>query len=159
MYARQGRSEDAIHELDLAIEKDPTRYDSALLLGNLLIQARRLDAAEQVLRGALEQAPENPGVNEALARTLLMEDSDAAGVAEAAHLALTASRATNFEHASAIVTLAQALAAQQRYDRAIALLNKARGTPEIQTNPKLQRRILRLIRQYQKPAGAGASEG
>lgn len=159
LHAARGRPEQAVRELRLALEADPTRMDAAVRLGNLLIRQGDADGAEQVLRAALEHAPESAGVNDALARALLMDSSDPANVSEAAHLALAATQASEVPRAPSLVTLARARAARGEYGHAVSLLKEARDAPDAQADPGLRRQILRLLADYMERAGAASTGG
>lgn len=148
LYALQGHTEQAVAELRAALANDPRRLDSAVRLGELLLREGRGVEAEAVLRDALARAPQDPGVSEALARALLMDSSDAASVSEAAQLALSAVRATGFQRAPVVVTLARATAARGDYALAITLLKQARDATD--AGAELHRQIVRLLVEYQQ---------
>jgi tetratricopeptide (TPR) repeat protein len=148
VLGRQARLGDAEASFRRALELEPKLRPSAVALGNLLIAQRRRDEAEEVIRSALAPAPDAPELKNLLARALLAGSPDEAQVAEAVRQASEAVRQTRFRNANPLVTLAHALAAQQRFNRAVRLLERAEQMESVRQNPVLARQIDRDLRDY-----------
>jgi tetratricopeptide (TPR) repeat protein len=145
--ARRGQAERAIDSHRAALIADPTLAPSSIALANLLIADQRGPEAVEVLRAAGRHDGDSPGIQSALARALLASSPDAAQVAEAVAQSSRAVTTTGFNETPPLLTLARALAAQQRFNRAIHVLERAQQI-EAGRNPALSQQIERELRAY-----------
>lgn len=149
--ARRGDAQRAIDAHRAALLSDPALQPSSIALANLLITERRGPEAVDVLRAAARLDADAPELQSALSRALLASSPNPAQVAEAVAQAGRAVEATRSNEAHPLLTLAHALAAQQRFKRAIAVLERARQVES--GDSELARRIERDLRAYRAIRG------
>jgi tetratricopeptide (TPR) repeat protein len=125
LLAAQGRAEDALSALEALLIGEPDHVPALLLRGQLLVERREGESAQQLYERATRLAPESSEAWNGLARCLhaLGRDEEALRAAERARELLP--RGENFRHASPVyLTLVWCLREMRRYREALAVADE-----------------------------------
>jgi tetratricopeptide (TPR) repeat protein len=144
----QGRMSDAIVAYRQALAAAPDSKPSSLALSELLLARGRESEAVAVLREARTHAPVDVELSSALALALLEGPADPAQISEATELARRTVMATSSQHPKSLIALASALAAQERFDRAVHFLERAQQTEAAKRDPAVAGEIDGLLDRY-----------
>jgi tetratricopeptide (TPR) repeat protein len=173
--ARRGNVPEAMTALRDGLAADPAHTDSALRLSHLLVRRKRPLEAAEVLRGTLTRAAdgsqipasrwfseswsgqplERAPLEIALAQALLAAPPDDDRIQEAMFWAQQAVQHTDFREAKPLMTLAGAMAAQERWRVAVRLLERAQRIARSEDDPQLIGEIERSLIRYRARLGEG----
>ena len=155
VLVRRGHDDEAIESYRRALIRDPELRESSVALTPLLVFHGHDVEAQTVARAALEHDPDSPEIQSALASALLAGSPSASQIDEAVALARRAAEQTGFGVANPLIALAEGRAAEQRFDLAVRLLERAKVLEAVRRNPKLAGRIDRDLERYRALLPAG----
>jgi len=147
--AGQGRIPEAIESYRQALVAAPDSTRNSLALAELLVARGRPEEAVVVLRAAMTHAPQDAEkVSSALALALLEGPADPTQISEATMHARRVVMATSSQQPRPLITLASALAANERFDRAVYFLERAKETEAAKSDPRVAAEIDSLLAHY-----------
>jgi len=147
----KGRLEKAIEQYRCCLEYNPGFAKAHFGLGISLAKLERFDEAVAHFSRALQEKPDWPVALNAMAKILCTRpEKSNSDVIKAIRLAKRAAELTNYERPEFLNTLADAYAAQGRYDDAIAIAQKGLDIAISSGSKKLASQLREKIRFYEQ---------